>query len=139
MRRRPDAATKWLLRDFEESGLPLGEWETERGIILDELPLPSPAAQRIRRHERSFQTLDGNGRPRRQPRAALRMPKATPAPRGTVSKEMSQARREWLRQERILWSALPCASCGTDMLTEKWDTRITCASCRRQIVELASD
>ena len=46
-----DSSLDWFLEDAKRQGLSLAEYERRYGIILAEGARPSPAAQRIRRHE----------------------------------------------------------------------------------------
>ena len=46
-----DTALDWFLEDAKRQGLSLAEYERRYDIILAEGARPSPAAQRIRRHE----------------------------------------------------------------------------------------
>lgn len=49
-----DPATQWLLDDAKRQGLTLSEYERQYGVILSldgDMPLPSPAEQRIGRNE----------------------------------------------------------------------------------------
>lgn len=48
------SALQWFLDDAKSQGLTLSEYERKYGLILSydrEMPLPSPAEQRIRRNE----------------------------------------------------------------------------------------
>lgn len=49
--RMADTALEWFLADAKRQGLSLAEYERRYDLILSEGALPSPAAQRIRRHE----------------------------------------------------------------------------------------
>lgn len=52
MRMNDDPALDWFLEDAKRQGLTLTEYERRYAIILDmDSDRPSPAAQRIRRHE----------------------------------------------------------------------------------------
>ena len=136
MRRRPDATTRWLLKDQQSSGLTLGEYELLHGVVFEELPLPSPATQRIRRHERSFEDMDG-GEIKPRPKTP-RAPKVTPAPRGTMSPEMAEARRAFYAQEKMVGPLqFTCVSCGGPVDSYPADQRIVCAGCRHQLIDLA--
>jgi hypothetical protein len=135
MRRRPDATTRRLLEDQRSSGLTLGEYELLHGVVFEELPLPSPATQRIRRHERSLENMDGGDI---KPRAkALAVPKASPAPRVTMTPEMAEARRAFYQLERLIGSPLACVTCGNPISDDPTNQLITCSNCHRQLVELA--
>ena len=116
--RKPDLTTTWFIEDQKRSGLTLGEYERQHGIILEELPLPSPATQRIRRGE----TKKGASRRTNTERAPQ-------SPQGTMSPEMSAARRAYYEGERLVGSPIACVGCGGWITNDVTRTDLLCDGC----------
>ena len=134
MRRRPDGTTRWLLQDQQSSGLSLSEYEKAHGIIFEELPRPSPASQRIRRHEVSSGSMHDEDvlRLNRKRRKTLPVGPATPNVR-EMSPEMAAARKKLRTIEALLDSPISCVVCGSALPDEEYSQLLTCGYCHGQL------
>ena len=141
--RRPDSTTRWLLQDQQSSGLSLSEYERQHSLIFEELPRPSPATQRIRRHETRGGAMDDDSISQARSRAKrrTRLPKGPGLVRESdMASDMAAARREFYATEKLMGgSGLSCVVCGNSLPEEEFSQLLTCDACHGQLVQRAFD